>query len=461
MRARVIRLLLLVALATALATVGALLADRPGTVTWQWLGSSGTLSTTAALVLACTFALAVVGLVELWRSLRSAPWRSTTGRSRRERLHAAHEDGVLAVAVGDLARARREQRRAHRLDPDAPLSRLLAAQVAQMAGDSTRARAEFETLAGASETRTLGLRGLSMEAARAGDTAAQRAYARAAHAADPSLAWASAAAFHAACAERDFEGALALNETMVSAGHLERAAYKRRRAVLLTAMAAAAPEAANARGRAQEAHRLAPELVPAVILAARLTAPANLRRAQAMLDGAFRTGPHPQIAAEALALTPGGAVERLRRARALAELASDHVESALTVSRAARAAGEFDLADATLTPWARSEPTQRVCAEMAEIAAARGEDGAVREWLARALRARRDPAWVADGRAAVDWDAISPVTGALDRFEWRVPDASEPPGITIDLSPSRTAGRPSVAHASATVPRVRAPPSHD
>jgi HemY protein len=50
-----------------------------------------------------------------------------------------------------------------------------------------------------------------------------------------------------------------------------------------------------------------------------------------------------------------------------------------------------------------------------------GNAGRVREWLARATNAPRDPAWTADGIVAERWAAISPVTGTLDAFQWKVP----------------------------------------
>jgi HemY protein len=50
-----------------------------------------------------------------------------------------------------------------------------------------------------------------------------------------------------------------------------------------------------------------------------------------------------------------------------------------------------------------------------------GHTGRVREWLARAVNAPRDPAWTADGVVSDRWAPVSPVTGALDAFRWRVP----------------------------------------
>ena len=44
-----------------------------------------------------------------------------------------------------------------------------------------------------------------------------------------------------------------------------------------------------------------------------------------------------------------------------------------------------------------------------------------RSALARASRAPRDPAWIADGVIADHWAPVSPVTGRLDAFVWTTP----------------------------------------
>jgi HemY protein len=50
-----------------------------------------------------------------------------------------------------------------------------------------------------------------------------------------------------------------------------------------------------------------------------------------------------------------------------------------------------------------------------------GPTGLMREWLARASRAPRDPAWVADGMISDRWLPASPVTGHIDAFRWETP----------------------------------------
>ncbi len=103
-------------------------------------------------------------------------------------------------------------------------------------------------------------------------------------------------------------------------------------------------------------------------------------------------------------------------------MAPGHPEGALAVARAALDAREFSIArDAlsSLTP----EPTQRVAMLMAELEQLEGDDGRARAWMSRALNAGLDPAWTADGFVSDRWLPVSPVTGRLDAFQWKVPVA--------------------------------------
>ena len=50
-----------------------------------------------------------------------------------------------------------------------------------------------------------------------------------------------------------------------------------------------------------------------------------------------------------------------------------------------------------------------------------GDKGRAREWLARAVRAPRDPAWTADGHISSTWLPASLTTGELGAFKWKVP----------------------------------------
>jgi HemY protein len=143
-------------------------------------------------------------------------------------------------------------------------------------------------------------------------------------------------------------------------------------------------------------------------------------------------------------------MDRLKRMRRLAELRPNHPEGAMAVARAAIDAHDWEAARAALEGPARSQPSERVCVLMAEIEQNQyGDEGRVRSWLARAINAPRDPAWVADGRIFQHWAPISPISGRIDAFEWKVPSepTSEPRMPLIDLGPDLTL--PAVAAALA------------
>jgi HemY protein len=66
-----------------------------------------------------------------------------------------------------------------------------------------------------------------------------------------------------------------------------------------------------------------------------------------------------------------------------------------------------------------------------------GDSGRARAWMLRAVRARHDPVWTADGYVSDRWRPVSPVTGRLDAFQWQTPLAALPSdkGVTVEASP--------------------------
>ena len=72
------------------------------------------------------------------------------------------------------------------------------------------------------------------------------------------------------------------------------------------------------------------------------------------------------------------------------------------------------------------------------------------EDLARASRAPRDAAWIADGLVSDHWAAVSPVTGRLDAFLWMYPQESisytdQPNGDAAGSAPIRLPPAPVAA----------------
>jgi HemY protein len=275
------------------------------------------------------------------------------------------------------------------------------------------------------ETEQLGLRGLFLEAEREGMSEAARQFAGRALKANPKLEWSSTALFDQQCKQKDWSGALSTLDLARKNGHLSSAAADRKRAILLTAKAEEAEDTASdkALALALEAHALAPDLVPAAAIAGRILASrGNTSKAARVLQKTWTKSPHPDLAtAYAYARIGDSTRDRLDRVRQLAALNPHSIESPIAIATTAIDARMYDEARLALEPLLADRLTQRVATLMARIEAGEnGEKGRVREWLARAVNAARDPVWMADGAISDHWEPISP-DGRLDAYQWRVP----------------------------------------
>lgn len=430
-----LRLLIYLIVVGAVGAGAAWLASNPGELVINWFGYRTETSVFVAIgVLALLMAVGAV----LWTGVRgivNAPSRALARlRERRERRgRAALRHGIFAVGAGDAQLAARYASEARQALENEPLTKLLRAQAAQLSGDHATAKRIFETMLDEDETRLMGLHGLFLEAQRENRPADAERLAQSAIESRPALPWASEAVFELQCRKGDWAGALKTLAAMRQHKIVDRKTADRRRAVLLTAQAQAIEltDQDEAGRLAQEAHALAPELVPAAEIAGRvLAAQGYVSRAAKLLARTWELAPHPDIALTYAYVRPGDSPrDRLNRVRALTRHQPEHVESRVALAAAAVDAHAWEEARAALEPQLSARPSRRVCTLMARIEAGETRNaGRVREWLAKAVRAPRDPAWVADGAVSDRWAPISPVTGRLDAFEWRVPVERVAPG---------------------------------
>jgi len=452
-----IRVVLYLILVGAIAYGVALLADRPGdvVVTWQGLRIETSLLVLGAAILVAVIVLSFVFGFIRW-IVRSPIVLARLLRNRRGvRAYEAISHGLIAVGAGDVAAAQRFTAEVQRLAPGEPLALLLSAQAAQLAGDRDAAERAFRTMAAQPDTKALGLHGLFIEAQRRNDAGSARAYAEEAARIAPSLGWAGTAVLEARCRDGDWAGALNLLEQQRRM--LDKATYRRQPAVLLTARALAVEDSDRdaAKEFVLEANKLAPDLVPAAALAGRLLAEGgHLRKANRIIDSAWRANPHPELAQAYAELRSGeSARDKLKRIEAGARRVQGHIEGALAVARAALDAQEFAKARSELAPYL-DRPTWRVCVLMAKLERTeRNDEGRAREWMARALNAPPDPQWTADGYVSDRWLPVSPISGRIDAFVWRVPlsGAIAAPIIEPEL-PAPTSAAPAPRGQNAAIP---------
>lgn len=421
------------------------LADRPGEMMILWQGQriETSLMVAAALMLSVVaFCLFVLWLFRLVMTSPQAASRYFRAR-KRDRGYQALSTGLIAAGAGNaLLATKMAERTKSLLSADQePLIHLLEAQAALIKGDHDAARRKFEAMSEDPETRELGLRGLYMEAKRAGADEAAEHYASQAVDRAPYLPWASQAVLEYRTRASDYDKALDLLDKQRASNISGGKDTVLEKAVLLTARALARLDGDPKRARddALQALKLSPALVPAAVVAAKAWfREDNIKRASAVLEQVWKIDPHPELAETYVRARSGdSAGDRLKRAEKLESLKPDNPVALVAVARAALEARLFDRARQKAEAALQRDPREGILMLLAEIEEAEtGDQGRIRHYLAAALRAPRDPAWVADGIVSADWQPMSPITGQLGAFQWKPPyEGGEEPSLLLDDMP--------------------------
>ena len=446
-------------------------AYHPGGVTLQWLGYRLDMHVGAAVFLIVVaylllqFVWWLVGLV--LRSPRS--FSLALSNSRKAKGYRALTRGLTAVAAGDAGEARRQAKIAHDLLGEPPLTLLLAAQAAQLAGDEASAERYFAHLTHAPETALLGLRGLTTGALKRGDETAALTHAEKAMAVAPQAAWAAETAHRLQVKSGKLDLAKDSLNHLARAGGMNPKEAQRRRAALLTEQArhilsepGNAEETGKAQALAREAVKLAGDLVPARLAMGRaLLRQGKAREAARLIEQVWDDQPHVALGRFYLEAVGGDSpLDRAQRVQRLVKQNPDHAESHRIAADAALTAklwGEARrhlqrLMELEQEPGGQSNPTVDTCRRMARLEA--GEHGAgstgERQWLDAAARARADADWIcescgtpgAGGSETAGWQLCCPRCDAIDSLVWRAGSfprqASLEGGLVLDHAPAES-----------------------
>jgi HemY protein len=445
------------------------LADRPGHVSITWLGYNIDLAVGTALAVLVVFILLLYLLWRLWHIVARAPNDFVLFRRNRRQAKGfkALTKGLVAVAAGDAAEAKRLARTAHGLLDHSPLTLLLAAQAAQMEGDEHAAARYFEALSKNPEAALLGLRGLTTAALKRGDEDAALAHAEAALRSHPGAEWAAETAHRLQVKlGKPAEESL---KALVRSGAMGAKEGQHRRAVLLAERARLQllPETADADldaglRSAREALKLDSALVPArLILVNLLLRLGKKREALKLIEQDWDSNPHPLLARAYIEAEPGERpAERMKRLERLQRQNPEHVETHRALGMAALATGLWGEARRHLEKLVAAERagdglSHATCRAMAALEESERVDpqtapALVRRWLDAAAEAQPDPAWICSvcghpgeaGPASGHWQAVCPHCSGIDLYRWQRPVL---PSADILLVPSAAPAEPAPA----------------
>jgi len=427
-----IRFLIYVVEVAVVVAIAVWLADRPGVVSLDWQGWR--IETSVGILALSVFLLAVAAaaIFATWRWLRRRPreWSMRRRLSRQEAGLRALSDGLVAIASGDADSARKHTRRAESLLDHAPVTVLLEAQTAQIAGDEAAARATFERMTQNADTEFLGLRGLITDALREGDDSRALAYAKRAYVLKPRTPWLVDTMVSLLSRAGDWREAQRLLEESQKSKRATTAQVRHQQAALLTERARAAQasgQASDAIAQSRKANELDPALVPAVSLLAQLVAEEGRAwRVRKFLEKSWVAAPHPDLRDAYLGLLDAetAPLERYKAVEKLVRPTPEHPESRLALARAALDANLWGEARRQLDELQAAAPTADVFRLRARLADEDAEDPtAPADWLELAANAESDRAWVCGdcGTVSDDWSAVCGHCGAFATLGWVQP----------------------------------------
>ncbi len=428
------------------------IADRPGSVALVWQGWRIDTSVTVLLFGVVSVAVAAAALFHLLRKIIGGPRAFLRARRerRRRRGYRALTQGMVAVAAGDAAEAKRFARQADALLAEPPLTLLLSAQAAQLNGDQKAAEKYFTAMLERPETEFLGLRGLIVQALKNNDEAEALRLAQRAKALRPKTPWVLASLVELESRAghwREAEASLAL---AARRNALPEAQSRRHRAVMLHEQSRAAQADGLDRDAvrlAGKANALAPGFAPAAARYAELlSASGHLRHARKVIEAAWRLAPDPELATAYGALfADERPLQQVKRFETLAAQKKDHPESHIALAEILLKARLWGEARRHLiAAGAREEnktPSPRLCRLMAQLEEAEhGDLPAARMWLARAVATpAQDPAYICSscGNETPAWTALCPHCRGFDTIEWRLPGQRPTPLLQAasDMTP--------------------------
>ncbi|MDR3423818.1 MAG: heme biosynthesis HemY N-terminal domain-containing protein [Alphaproteobacteria bacterium] len=403
------------------------LADRPGTAQIVWHDT--VIQTSAAFLALCVVALAFALhlLFRVWHFLRHGPahWKLRRALGKMQLGQDQLTRGLIAIASGNACEAGRLAVAARKNSGNGTAAQWLQAQAAQLAGDHRAAQVIFRELAAKEDSAVLGYRGLITEAKRNGKwdevdrllTELQRT--------KQVVPWLSLMRMESAARRCQWSEAEEALSHAVAARLLDSDSGRRTRAALRIAASRAAVVAKDneaALQAAEQAVKQAPLWLPALInLAETLAVQTHKRAALRVIERAWKTQPHPQLALvlRRLAENPLDAFKQTER---LCKGNESAVESRKALAEAALEADIWGEARRHLLACVNDRSATRdVYKMLARLERReRGDERAATKWLTKASEAVADPVWLCKtcGKAHEDWQPVCASCGSFNSLDW-------------------------------------------
>jgi len=426
----VIRLITYIVLSLAISLGAAWLISLEGNLTIDFAGYRMQPSIGATILALIAIIIISILLFVIFRKIISTPKHlaKIAKEKKKDSGIKALNEGYIALLAGDGEKARKLAKQAQEKLQQNSGAKLLEARCDLLLGDMNNARENYRALISNPDTSLAALHGLFEQANAQKREDVALTFVSKAYQLDPSSAWAQSALFGAMTKTQQWQKALDVITKSSPKNTQQRQEKTRKQALLRTAIAQELENSDpnSAQNNVKLALKLLPDFVPAALIGAQIHINRNeIRKASSLLRRLFNITKHPQIAQLYIGAQSGAsAIDQLKRAKELIGEKSDDAQIALVLANAAINAYEWSMARNILAPFI-SNPSQNICLALAQIEEGQNADeGKARNWLAKAVHAPRDFAWVGDEIISDAWEPISPISGNFDVFEWKTPPSA-------------------------------------
>ncbi len=429
-------------------------ADRPGTVSIEWMGKSETYHLgVVLLVLIYTMLLANL-IFLLLKSIGDFPadFRDYRKRVRRDKGYRALTLGLTAVAAGDAREAGQQAQKAVKFLPDdTGLPLLLKAQSERLDGREDDARLTFAALLEDKDAAFLGVRGLLQAALDMENYSKALELGHEALKLHPKQPWILKVVYDLEIKTRDWERAREILKRAEKAGAIDSDKACSDRVAMLLAEGdrnLQDDKRQNAFDKFKKANGIDGAFVPAAARLARLyIQKGHRRKAVSTIEKAWKAGPHPELVPLWILAAPksknkhGDSKSRIKWLEHLRDLNPKSAEARIALAREAMDDELWGEARAHLSTAEELEPSKRVYLMMAELEEhLSGDEEAPLVWLDKADDAPPERQWVCSetGRVYPVWAPVADPHGSFNTIEWTHPE--EGSAASLMLSDGTTGG---------------------
>ena len=390
-----IRWLLFLVSVTAFAVFCTWLLDNDGEIVVNWLGYRIHTTTTFAVLAAmiCLFAIISVMQVVFW--LVGTPTRLRYKRQlkKNDQGLTVLTEGFAAIAAGDVSQAKKLSSRATHYLGSVPITKLLAAQTAQLSGQNELAKTHYEAMLEHKTTEEIAIKGLLVQAKQDGDLDKAIFLAEKALNLRLNAQWAVAILVDLYKRTANWPKA----EEMISRAAKERVISDVSADRMLGVISIAKSSEAQTTNKLDEALKQAMRgykrlktFPPAIARLARVYhSMDNDKKALKLIESTYKQAHHPDLtSAYCEALANESIDKKINRLEKLLEQAPSETSGHIAIAKLAIDAGHYSKARNHLKIALSIGETPQICNLMAELDRAEQADGSIIDgWLNRAQTA--------------------------------------------------------------------------